>query len=84
MISQLMECFWLEHAWKTSMSILYGEQQGIHANKWEYNFFFYCYRRFLPSNHIYKKNIKDFFIGREEKDVAPSHLSSEELHDVVS
>jgi hypothetical protein len=26
--------FWLEHAWKASMSILYGEQQGIHANKW--------------------------------------------------
>jgi hypothetical protein len=25
--------FWLEHVWKTSMSILYGKQQGIHANK---------------------------------------------------
>jgi hypothetical protein len=33
---------------------------------------------------MYKKNKKDFFIGRVEKDVAPSRLSSEKLHDVVS
>jgi hypothetical protein len=26
--------------------------------------FFYCHRRFLPPNHRYKKNIKDFFVGR--------------------
>ena len=25
--------FWLKHAWKTSMSILYEQQQGIHDNK---------------------------------------------------
>jgi len=31
-----------------------------------------------------KKNRKNFFIDRVEKDVAPPHLSSEELHDVVS
>jgi hypothetical protein len=46
-------------------------------------FFFYCHRRFLPINHRCRKNIKDFFIGRVEKDVARPRLSSEELHDVV-
>jgi hypothetical protein len=46
--------------------------------------FFYCHHRFLPHNHMYRKNIKDFFVGRVEKDVAPPRLSSEELHDVVS
>jgi hypothetical protein len=46
--------------------------------------FFDCHRRFLPLNHRYKKNIKDFFVGRVEKDVASPRLSSEELHDVVS
>jgi len=46
--------------------------------------FFYCHCRFLPMNHIYRKNIKDFFIGRVEKDVAPPRLSGEELHDVIS
>jgi len=45
--------------------------------------FFYCHCRFLPLNHRYRKNIKDFFVGRVEKDVASLHLSSEELHDVV-
>jgi hypothetical protein len=44
-------------------------------------FFFYCHRHFLPSNHRY---IKDFFVGKVEKDVAPPRLSGEELHDVVS
>jgi hypothetical protein len=46
--------------------------------------FFDCHRRFLPLNHRYRKNIKDFFIGRVEKDVASPRLSGEELHDVVS
>ena len=46
--------------------------------------FFYYHHRFLPLNHRYRKNIKDFFVGRVEKDVASSHLSGEELHDVVS
>jgi hypothetical protein len=45
--------------------------------------FFYCHHSFLPPNHRYRKNIKDFFVGRVEKDVAPC-LSGEELHDVVS
>ena len=31
--SNLWNAFWLEHAWETSMSILHGKQQGIHANK---------------------------------------------------
>jgi len=38
----------------------------------------------LPHNHKYRKNGKDFFVGKVEKDVASSRLSSEELHDVVS
>jgi len=46
--------------------------------------FFDCHRRFLSLNHRYRKNIKDFFIGRVEKDVASLRLSGEELHDVVS
>jgi hypothetical protein len=46
--------------------------------------FFYCHRRFLPPNHRYRKNWKNFFVGRVEKDVAPPRLSGEELHDVVS
>ena len=46
--------------------------------------FFYCHRRFLPPNHRYRKNRKDFFVGKVEKDVAPPCLSGEELHDVVS
>ena len=33
--------------------------------------FFYCHRRFLPANHRYIKNRKNFFIGRIEKDIAP-------------
>jgi hypothetical protein len=33
---------------------------------------------------MYRKNIKDFFVGRVEKNVASPRLSSEELHDVVS
>jgi len=46
--------------------------------------FFYCHRRFLPLNHRYRKNRKDFFVGRVEKDVSSPRFSSEELHDVVS
>jgi hypothetical protein len=46
--------------------------------------FFYYHRHFLPPNHRYRKNRKDFFVGRVEKDVASPRLSSEELHDVVS
>jgi hypothetical protein len=46
--------------------------------------FFDCHRRFLPLNHRYRKNRKDFFVGGVEKNVASSCLSSEELHDVVS
>jgi hypothetical protein len=47
-------------------------------------YFFYCHNCFLPANHRYRKNRKDFFVGRVEKDVAPPRLFSEEVHDVVS
>jgi hypothetical protein len=43
-----------------------------------------CHRRFLPLNHRYRKNRKDFFVGRVVKDVVSPRLSGEELHDVVS
>jgi hypothetical protein len=66
------------------MSILYGKQQGIHASKQGKAFFFDCHRRFLPLNHRYRKNKKDFFVGRVEKDVASPRLFGEELDDVVS
>ena len=46
--------------------------------------FFDCHCRFLPFNHRYKKNRKDFFVGRVEKDVVSPRLSGEELHDIVS
>jgi hypothetical protein len=46
--------------------------------------FFYCHKRFLPTNHKYKKNRKDFYIGRVKRDVAPPLLLGEELYDVVS
>jgi len=46
--------------------------------------FFYCHCRFLPHNHRYRKNRKDFFVDRVEKDVASPRLSGEELHDVIS
>ena len=54
------------------------------TNDGKASFFFYYHHRFLPLNHRYRKNKKDFFVGRVERDVAPSRLSSEELHDVVS
>jgi len=46
--------------------------------------FFYCHRHFLPSNHRYRKNKNDFFVGIVEKDVASLYLFSEELVDVIS
>jgi len=46
--------------------------------------FFYCHRRFLPTNHRYRKNKKNFIVSRVEKDVAPPRLFGEEFHYVVS
>jgi len=46
-------------------------------------FFFYYHRWFLPTNHGYRNNKKDFFLSRVENDVTPPRLSGEELHDVV-
>jgi hypothetical protein len=50
----------------------------------EVKLFFYCHWRFLPTNHEYKKNKKDFFVSRVKKDVAPPRLSGEELYNIVS
>jgi hypothetical protein len=38
----------------------------------------------LPTDHKYKKNKKDFYVSRVEKDVASPLPSDEELYDVVS
>jgi hypothetical protein len=46
--------------------------------------FFYCHRRFLTTDHMYRKKRKHFFIGKIGKDVAPLCLSDEELYDVMS
>ena len=75
---------WSTHG-KLACSYCMAKQQGIHANKQRSSFFlFYCHYRFLPTNHMHKKNKKDFFIGIVKKDVAPLRLFGEELHDVVS
>jgi hypothetical protein len=47
-------------------------------------FFFYSHRQFLPTNHRFKKNINDSFIGKVERDVAPPFFSGEELYNMVS
>ena len=44
-------------------------------------FFFYFYRRFLSTDH--RKNKKDYFFGRVEKDYALPHLSGEKIYDMV-
>jgi hypothetical protein len=46
--------------------------------------FFHCHKWFLPTDHKYRKNKKDFFVGRVEIDVAPQLLLGEELYDVMS
>ena len=46
--------------------------------------FFYCHRQFLPTDHKYRKNRKDFFVSRVQRDVALLLLSGEELYNVVS
>jgi hypothetical protein len=38
---------------------------------------------FSPTDHKYRKNIKDFFIGRVERNVTLSVPLDEELYDVV-
>jgi len=47
-------------------------------------FFFYCHRQFLPTDHKYIKNKRDFFIGKVEIGVAPLIPSDEELYDMVT
>jgi hypothetical protein len=32
--------------------------------------FFYCHRQLLLTDHKYRKNINDFFVGRVKRDVA--------------
>jgi hypothetical protein len=53
------------------MSILHGKQQALTLTNGGKASFFDCHRRFLPHNHRYRKNRKDFYVGRVEKDIAP-------------
>jgi len=46
--------------------------------------FFNCHKWFLPMDHKYRKNRKDFFIGKVERDVVPQLFLGEELYDVMS
>ena len=34
--------------------------------------YFYCYHRFLPHNHRYRNNRKDFFVGRVKRMLHPN------------
>jgi len=43
--------------------------------------FYDCHRQFLSTDH---KFMKDFFVGRVKKDVAPLLLLDEELYNVLS
>jgi hypothetical protein len=45
--------------------------------------FFYFRRWFLPNDQKYRKNIKDFFVGRVERDIVPPLPLGEELYDLV-
>ena len=74
---------WSTHGKRTCLYCMKNNKTFMLANGGKASFF-YCHRRFLPLNHRYRKNRKDFFVGRVEKDVASPRLSGEELHDVVS
>jgi hypothetical protein len=39
---------------------------------------------FLLTDHKYRNNIKDFFVGRVERDIAPPIPLSKEFYDMVS
>ena len=54
------------------------------TNKGKASFFFLLSPSFLAMNQKYRKNKKDFFVSRVEKDVAPLCIFGDELHDVVS
>jgi hypothetical protein len=52
----------------------------INSDKTSY---FVCHIRFLPTDHKYKMNRNDFFVGKVERNVAPLASSGEELYEVV-
>jgi len=85
MIFQLMKCFLVgAHNGKLACPYCMENNKAFTLTNGGKASFFYCHHRFLPYNHRYRKNRKDFFVGRDEKDVASPRLSGEELHDVVS
>ena len=61
--SDLWNDFWLEHTWKTSISVLHGNNKAFTLTNGGKTLFFYCHHRFLPPNHRYRQNKKDFFVG---------------------
>jgi len=46
--------------------------------------FFNFHRQFLPMDHKYRKNKKDFFVGIVERDVASLILLGEKLYNMLS
>jgi len=45
--------------------------------------FFYCHQLFLLTDHKFRKNKDDFFVGRVERDVAPPLFLGEELYNIM-
>jgi hypothetical protein len=45
--------------------------------------FFYCHWQFLPTDHRFRKNKKDFFVSIVKRNVAPLLLSGKELYNVM-
>ena len=74
---------WSTHGKLAFLYFMENNKAFTLTNKGKASFFYY-HRCFLPMNHRYEKNRKDFFVSRVEKDVAPLCLSGEELHDTVS
>jgi len=71
MIFHLMECFLVEltHGKLACLYCMENNKASTLTNGSKASFF-YCHHCFLPHNYRYRKNIKDFFVGRVEKDVA--------------
>jgi hypothetical protein len=67
------------------MFILYENNKAfILTNGGKTSSFFLFPPAILDNGSQLKKNRKDFFVGRVERDVAPSLLSNKELYDAMS
>jgi hypothetical protein len=59
---------WSTHAKLTSSYYIKNNKAFTLTN--DGKMFFYCHQRFLLTDHKYRKNINDFFVGRVKRDVA--------------